>query len=158
MRNALVVLTVCAAFVAGCSDTTTVLPQSFGNRPIYHRDSGASLHSSLASYVVLYSFVDNQNGRSPSGRLLQDAAGSLYGTTQFGGTYSSGTVFKLDSRGIETVLHNFQLEDGSWPMAGLVGDAAGNLYGTTVDGGSNAYGNVFKVDRAVTRPRSIVSV
>ncbi len=146
MRNPLVAITACVVFVAGCNDANTAMPQSFENRPIYHRDSGASLQSSLVRYVVLYSFVDNQNGRSPSGQLVRDAAGSLYGTTQFGGTFSSGTVYKLDSHGIETVLHSFNLEDGSWPMAGLVGDAAGNLYGTTYDGGSNAYGNVFKVD------------
>jgi uncharacterized repeat protein (TIGR03803 family) len=33
------------------------------------------------------------------GSLLMDSAGNLYGTTQFGGTHSFGTVFKLAPNG-----------------------------------------------------------
>jgi uncharacterized repeat protein (TIGR03803 family) len=100
--------------------------------------------------TVLYSFSGGTDGRLPLlGYLVRDAYGNLYGTTQFGGTYGAGTVFKLDNAHRETVLHSFSGgTDGSYPYAGLVRDAEGNLYGTTNQGGSSGYGTVFKLDRA----------
>jgi len=71
--------------------------------------------------------------------LIADSLGNLYGTTQSGGAYGYGTVFKLDKTGIETVLYSFTGgKDGSEPWGGLVRDAAGNLYGTTFFGGHPA--------------------
>src|SRR5581483_11349540 len=58
----------------------------------------------------------------------------------------AGTVFKLDSVGIETVLHSFHVLDGSYPAGGLLRDQAGDLYGTTVGGGVFDVGTVFKLD------------
>jgi len=98
---------------------------------------------------VLYSFSGGTDGRLPLlGYLVRDAYGNLYGTTQFGGTYGAGTVFKLDNAHTETVLYSFSGgTDGAYPYAGLVRDAAGNLYGTTNQGGASGYGTVFKVDK-----------
>jgi uncharacterized repeat protein (TIGR03803 family) len=98
------------------------------------------------SETVLYSFCSQSNcpdGSNPWAGLIMDGAGSLYGTTQFGGNRSWGTVFKLEpSSGgwVETVLHNFCLfcGDGSIPQAPLVMDASGKLYGTTIQGGVNS--------------------
>jgi uncharacterized repeat protein (TIGR03803 family) len=96
---------------------------------------------------VLYSFGGSPDGAFPSSGLVQDNAGSLYGTTDQGGASGAGAVFKLDTAGTETVLHSFAgSPDGSDPYAGLVLDAAGHLYGTTVQGGSSIYGAVFKLD------------
>jgi uncharacterized repeat protein (TIGR03803 family) len=39
--------------------------------------------------------------------LLRDEEGNLYGTPEFGGANSLGTVFKLDPSGNETVLYSF---------------------------------------------------
>jgi uncharacterized repeat protein (TIGR03803 family) len=67
------------------------------------------------------------------------------------GANAFGTVFKLDTKGKETVLHRFAGKgDGKYPYAGLAIDAAGNLYGTTVMGGNfkgcfAGCGTVFKV-------------
>jgi uncharacterized repeat protein (TIGR03803 family) len=48
--------------------------------------------------TVLYSFSGGTDGRLPLlGYLVRDVKGNLYGTTQFGGTYGEGTVFKLDN-------------------------------------------------------------
>jgi uncharacterized repeat protein (TIGR03803 family) len=78
--------------------------------------------------------------------LVRDAAGNLYGTTNFGGASDAGVVFKLSPAGTEAVLHTFTAgADGGYPFAGLVRDAAGNLYGTTWDGGASGYGVVFKL-------------
>lgn len=81
--------------------------------------------------------------------LVRDGSGNLYGTTEYGGTYNFGAVFKLDPEGNETILHSFagSPNDGEAPFAGLIADSQGNLYGSTSDGGLG-YGTVFKVTPA----------
>jgi len=37
----------------------------------------------------------HNEGLSPSGGLIFDAAGNLYGTTTGGGAYGNGTVFEI---------------------------------------------------------------
>jgi uncharacterized repeat protein (TIGR03803 family) len=44
---------------------------------------------------VLYSFTGGSDGASPSGGLILDKAGTLYGTTVLGGSGGAGTVFKV---------------------------------------------------------------
>jgi uncharacterized repeat protein (TIGR03803 family) len=81
--------------------------------------------------TVLYRFMSlATDGQYPSAGLIRDAAGNLYGTTYWGGTSDSGTVFKLDTTGTETVLFSFTGTDGAHPVAGLIRDVAGNFYGT----------------------------
>src|ERR1019366_3722492 len=49
---------------------------------------------------VLYSFnLNGTDGAVPEAGLIVDAAGNLYGTTYFGGTYLYGTVFELTPAG-----------------------------------------------------------
>jgi len=107
--------------------------------------------------TVLHSFTGGADGGNPFAGLLRDSAGNLYGTTQIGGAgdceYGCGVVFKLDTAGIEMVLHTFlgaSSGDGSQPMGVLIRDSKGNLYGTTVSGGSTpgGYKTVFKLDTA----------
>lgn len=95
--------------------------------------------------TALYEFKGGTDGSGSAAPLIQDAAGNLYGTTEFGGDLSCtlllpgsgcGTVFKLDTSGQETVLYRFSGgADGGIPLTGLVMDAAGTLYGTTQQGG-----------------------
>jgi uncharacterized repeat protein (TIGR03803 family) len=48
---------------------------------------------------ILYSFNEGAtDGKHPSAGLIFDASGNLYGTTQGGGVYGSGTVFKINPR------------------------------------------------------------
>jgi uncharacterized repeat protein (TIGR03803 family) len=98
----------------------------------------------------LYDFTGLSDGASPSGTLLRDSHGNLYGTTPGGGAYTCGTVFRLTPDGKETVLYSFKgLSDGDQPSSGVVADKQGNLYGTTTYGGSANYtqglGVVFKI-------------
>ncbi len=86
------------------------------------------------------------DGSFPYGGVLPDGEGNLYGTAVFGGTAGDGIVYKIDSTGRETVLHNFTGPDGSEPEAGVIRDSEGNLYGTTRVGGTANAGVVFKVD------------
>jgi uncharacterized repeat protein (TIGR03803 family) len=63
---------------------------------------------------------------------VEDSAGNFYGTTEGGGTYNCGTVFKINAAGKETILYSFTGgEDGKGPYTGAILDAAGNLYGVT---------------------------
>jgi uncharacterized repeat protein (TIGR03803 family) len=56
-------------------------------------------------------------------------------------------VYKLDSKGRETVLYSFTgYIDGSNPKFGVVLDSAGNLYGTTEFGGYHDNGVLYKLD------------
>jgi uncharacterized repeat protein (TIGR03803 family) len=110
----------------------------------------------------LYSFgaVQDTNGNpldgsSPYGALMQDANGSLYGTTEDGGNYEFGTVFRMTSAGALTSLYSFGAIqdtngnelDGANPRAGLVSGPNGSpyLFGTTTSGGSQGEGTVYRV-------------
>ena len=116
----------------------------------------------VAKEKVLYRFSGGTDGAFPSSGLVMDAAGNLYGTTEWGGDLSQcdqtgcGTVFKLTpgSNGTwkEHVLYTFQGgADGYNPAGNLVFDASGNLYGTTSWGGDlsqcngNGCGTVFEL-------------
>jgi len=89
--------------------------------------------------AILHSFSFN-DGYDPMGGLTFDAAGNLYGTTEFGpgngcGGEGCGTVFQLvpsQSAWTEHVLYAFQNDSyGENPVGGLIIDSLGNLYGTT---------------------------
>jgi uncharacterized repeat protein (TIGR03803 family) len=97
--------------------------------------------------TILYNFTGGADGGCPAAGLIRDSAGNLYGTGVLGGTSNDGVVFKLDTAGTLTVLHNFTGgADGGAPTGGLVRDSAGNLYGTTsASGGCGQCGVVFKI-------------
>jgi uncharacterized repeat protein (TIGR03803 family) len=96
--------------------------------------------------TVLHSFGGSPDGNTPSSSLTLDIWGNLYGTTQSGGSWGSGTVFKLDTRGRETILHSLSGPDGESPGSNLIWDDRGNLYGTTGSGGSSNAGVIFKIN------------
>ena len=111
------------------------------------------------TYTVLYDFcsqTDCVDGSGPSGALIFDAHGNLYGTTAGGGANLAGAVFELSPGGggswTETVLYSFcpvsGCSDGNGPQNALVFDPQGNLYGTVVGGGPTAYGGVFQLSPA----------
>ncbi len=110
--------------------------------------------------TILHSF-NGTDGSNPFSVIL-DASGNLYGVTLFGGEPcpgfgTCGVVFKLDTSGNLTILHNFiGGADGSNPEASLVMDTKGNLYGTTLAGGASSgcpnqtppgCGIIFKIDK-----------
>jgi uncharacterized repeat protein (TIGR03803 family) len=98
--------------------------------------------------TVLYRFKGSPDGANPSGGLILDAEGNLYGVTEVGGAYGGGTVFKVDPSDAETVLYSFGPNEGAGgePSGSLVMDVNGNFYGTAINGGTGNSGIVFKVD------------
>jgi uncharacterized repeat protein (TIGR03803 family) len=101
--------------------------------------------------TVLYSFTGGADGTDPNAGVIFDGSGALYGTTTLGGTFNSGTVYKLTPQGeghrwTSTVLHSFSGgTDGVSPFAGVIFDSSGALYGTTAFGGNSSYGTVYKL-------------
>ena len=76
--------------------------------------------------------------------LLQADDGAFYGVTQFGGTYSAGTIYKIVGTKV-TTLYSFDGPHGAYPIGGLVQAMDGNLYGTTTSGGSSNAGVIFRI-------------
>jgi uncharacterized repeat protein (TIGR03803 family) len=92
---------------------------------------------------VLYGFADGTDGGYPSGGVVRDGRGNLYGTTAWGGSDNAGVVFSLSPAGQETVLHSFDVSDGFQPSGTLM-FYKGNLYGPTGYGGRQGDGVVFR--------------
>jgi len=109
-----------------------------------------AVSSAAQTFKVFYSF-NFSDGSSPNGDLLRDSAGNFYGTSQFGGSSNRGVVFKLDSKGKETILYTFTGgADGGIPIGRVISDAADNLYGITSLGGDPtcSCGTVYKLAKS----------
>jgi len=110
--------------------------------------------------TVIHSFTGGNDGAVGSlGALLLDKSGNLFGVTELGGAFGTGTAFRLSpvqGGGWKmTTLYAFKGQpDAAFPYGGLIADANGNLYGTTYYGGKNGMGAVFELD--VTRKKEIV--
>jgi uncharacterized repeat protein (TIGR03803 family) len=103
---------------------------------------------------VLYRFYNaGEAATTPAGGLIPDASGALYGVTDTGGAFQSGTVFELtppmagQTAWTERVLYSFgNGTDGKAPAARLLMDSSGDLYGTTPSGsGADVSGTVFEL-------------
>lgn len=106
--------------------------------------------SNAQTFKVFHSFSFS-DGDSPNGGLIRDSSGNFYGTTQFGGSSNRGVVFKLDSKGNETILYTFTGgSDGGIPIGRVIRDSGGNLYGITSLGGDSTCGcgTVFKLTKS----------
>jgi len=113
--------------------------------------------------TILYNFKGGTDGGYPSGGLVFDAAGNLYGTTGGGGNlnlcqrepvnFGCGVIFKLspgqNGTWSESVLYTFTgQQDGYGAEGGMTFDTQGNLYGTTFWYGFNSnggYGVIFEL-------------
>lgn len=104
-----------------------------------------------SSFERLKSFGNAaQSGADPYGALRLGTDGALYGTTYFGGTNNSGTVFKVSTNGTGyTVLHLFggAPADGANPRTGLIRGSDGALYGIAGTGGTNNAGAIFRLNQ-----------
>lgn len=98
---------------------------------------------------AIWNFTGGNDGFGPSGAVVLDSAGNLYGATADGGKYSHGVIYKLHKTGTVwglQVVHAFTGgNDGGTPGLGrLLLDKAGNLYGIAELYGAHGTGTVFK--------------
>lgn len=118
------------------------------------RNGGGSVFelTTAGTSIVLHSFgAYAGDGRSPTSDLIRDERGTLLGTTQGGGSFGFGTVFRITPVGKEEVLYSFTGgADGGSPQLARLLNVDGYLYGTTGAGGSSTAcgggcGTVFKL-------------
>jgi uncharacterized repeat protein (TIGR03803 family) len=95
-----------------------------------------------------WAFTGGTDGCYPTGGLIEDSSGNLYGTTNGCGTSNLGTVFKLDPNlDSPTILHNFagSAKDGASPAYGSLLLSGTSLYGVTTAGGSAGCGVAYSL-------------
>lgn len=131
---------------AGCSQHTVASPLPAVPGTLFAREVPMA-----GSFKPLYSFKGNPDGQNPYAGMIA-LKGTLYGTTELGGKYDFGVLFKVSTSGAEHVIHTFgnpSNTDGSDPYGTLI-VLNGTLYGTTYYGGRAPadYGTVYKASTA----------
>lgn len=103
-----------------------------------------------SAFTNLYNFTNGTDGKTPAATLLL-SGNLLFGTTEYGGTSTNGTIFRINTDGTGfSSLHSFPPapkstnSDGANPYAALI-LTNGMLYGTTVNGGRFGSGSVFAI-------------
>jgi uncharacterized repeat protein (TIGR03803 family) len=84
---------------------------------------------------------------NPSGSLVIDSAGDIYGVFQGGGPGNNGGIYRLSQVAGAwevTELFTFEPHGINLPIGGLISDSSGNLYGTTASGGTHNAGAIFQ--------------
>jgi len=114
----------------------------------------AAIPAQAQTYKDLHDFNPN-NGNDPNGLISpglipQGRDGNMYGTSTYGGTSGSGTVFTITSAGKPTILASLDAATGQYPYCGLTFGTDGNFYGVTPQGGNSGAGSVFKMSPAGT--------
>jgi uncharacterized repeat protein (TIGR03803 family) len=118
-----------------------------------------ALNKDGSGFRSLHSFGGN-DGRNPSGSLVQGKDGALYGTTP--GSGFGGTIFKVATDGSGFVeLHSFTGpgDYGPDPSSALVLAADGALYGTIPAGGDLGLGAIFRLAPSLNKvPVPVIKV
>ena len=120
--------------------------------------TGTGTGGQTSQITILHGFTGGlTDGADPTGALVADAAGDLFGTTLHGGSGGNGdngTVFELKPNGAggyaESVIYPFNYTGGTdspYPRGALVLDASGDLFGT--DSGDLSGGPSPMTDGAV---------
>jgi uncharacterized repeat protein (TIGR03803 family) len=105
-------------------------------------------------FEPIKSFNGTDEGWTPAARPFIASDGSIYGTTQMGGSLEQGVVYRVDPSADHAfaAVASFDGNNGSTPtQEGLVQGADGKLYGTTVGGGSG-FGVVYQLDGGAIVP------
>jgi uncharacterized repeat protein (TIGR03803 family) len=132
---------------------TTLLGGANSGGTLYRLTAGTWGETTLHNFCADANCAD---GWEPSGRLLMDAAGDLFGTTGGGGSgahctdnHGCGVAFERTAGGTYKVIYDFcshsACKDGQYPSSGLIMDVGGNLLGTAYGGGTGPGGTAFSL-------------
>jgi uncharacterized repeat protein (TIGR03803 family) len=88
---------------------------------------------------------DPLDGAYCEGPFIQGPDGVLYATTPGGGASGNGTIYRITTNGVFSLLYTFSGSDGAGPWGGLVQTPDGTMYGTTSGGGGNDSGTLFRI-------------
>jgi uncharacterized repeat protein (TIGR03803 family) len=88
--------------------------------------------------------VGFSNGPFPT-ELTADSSGAYYGTTERGGDYNLGSIFRVTTNGTLSTLVSLEGWNGAGPVCGLALGPDGAFYGTATFGGTSGRGTVFRV-------------
>ena len=100
-----------------------------GEGTVFELAKGSGTITPLASF-------NPGEASDPSGSLIVDSSGNLYGTTTGQGVNDDGIIFELPAgSGVFTTLGSFDGTNGESPN-GIIMDGSGNFYGTTIAGGA----------------------
>ena len=102
--------------------------------------------TSAGAYVDLYELNANTDGSGPFGDLVYASDGNLYGVTNTAGKNGCGTIFKVTTAGVYTVLYNFDQTHGCNPEEQMIQDTNGSLYGITQNGGAFNAGAFYSLN------------
>jgi len=138
-------LTVIYDFKGDADGGHPVSALTLGTDGVFHGTSYPGTAFKVTTKGVLT--VINPIPATSYGPLLQASDGNFYGVTEFGGTYSAGTVYKIVGTKV-TTLFNFDGPHGSYPIGGVVEGKDGYLYGTTTAGGGTNAGVIYKISKA----------
>lgn len=112
----------------------------------------SSVTQAASNFKIIQYFACGANGGCyPSGPLLPDQSGNLYGSAEGGGADSYGVVFNLspnpDGTWVQNVLYSFDFHlDGEGPRFGVARNGQGDLFGTTLQaGGPLDLGTVYEL-------------
>ncbi len=98
------------------------------------------------SYTKLYDF-QGSFGSNPVGALIEGTNDILYGTTQSGGTYQKGVLFRFELLDLNyTKVFDFNDSLGNYPSNTLIKVDNSTLIGTTNAGGNDDFGVIYKYD------------
>ena len=121
---------------------------TFGTGTVYKVSPQGTAH------VVVKNFNESGSaGYEPSGTLVLANGTELYGTTEYGGNYDSGVVYRITTAGVgPTVRQHFEgsfgeteFPDGENPVGGLT-LIGSTLYGACMSGGLFLEGSLFRVN------------
>jgi uncharacterized repeat protein (TIGR03803 family) len=120
-------------FYGTARDTTATSGGNFGFGA--HGRGTVFRITTKGAFTTLVSFIEtNANGAFPRTGLIQGPDGNFYGTTVGGGATRQGTIFKLTSDGVLTILASFGGTNGAVPVSTLV-QRDNKFYGVTMLGG-----------------------
>ena len=131
---------------------TTSSPETndtvYNLQPPPNRQSSATVNWGI---TTLYPFQGLPDGLLPTGDVIFDSFGNLYGAVTLGGPgcYDGcGSIYVLTHSGGEwtkSVAYAFQGgNDGELPQ-GVLFDSSGNMFGTAYQGGAHGEGTIFEL-------------